>query len=119
MRLHTVVKQPRARHARAMAAATAQDLDLSCLEGLDADSSWTAWANCLAGITKQGIALGLSAAQAQQIARDQIEGRAADAGGEDEASVALAWSDGEFLGIPKILWLLAAVGLGGRILRLW
>ena len=102
-----------------MAAATAQDLDLSCLESLNADSNWTAWANCLASLTKQGIALGLSAAQAQQLARDQVEGRAADAGGEDEASVALAWSEGEILGVPKILWLLAAVGLGGRLLRLW
>ena len=102
-----------------MAAATAQDLDLSCLESLNADSNWTAWANCLASLTKQGIALGLSAAQAQQLARDQVEGRAADAGGEDEASVALAWSEGSTFGLPNILWLIAAVAVAGRLLRFW
>ncbi len=65
-----------------------------------------AWVNCLANITKQGIALGLSAAQAQQLAKDAAAGRAADTGAEDAASVAMAWSDAKWLGLSVMEWLL-------------
>lgn len=65
-----------------------------------------AWVNCLANITKQGIALGLSAAQAQQLAKDAAAGRAADTGAEDAASDAMAWSDSQWLGLSRMEWLL-------------
>ncbi len=65
-----------------------------------------AWVNCLANITKQGVALGLSAAQAQQLAKDAASGRAADAGADDVAADAMAWSDTQLLGLSRMEWLL-------------
>lgn len=64
------------------------------------------WVNCLANITKQGIALGLSAAQAQQLAKDAAAGRAADTGADETAANAMAWSDAQFLGLSRMEWIL-------------